>query len=411
MSFTLLQIIIVIVLIDFFFEKFLDYLNIKNLKEQLPPELQGIYDEEKYRTSQQYEKINSKFDLITSSFSLVLILVMLLFGGFGLVDDWVISFSENIYLRSLLFFGVIGLATDLLTLPFQLYKVFVIEEKFGFNKTKPSTFIFDKMKSLGLSLVLGGGILCFVLWAWISTGTWFFVIVLGGLTAIMVFMAMFYTQLIVPLFNKQKPLEDGELKTAINDFALKTGFKLNNIFVIDGSKRSTKGNAYFSGLGPKKRIVLYDTLINELSTEEIVAVLAHEIGHYKKKHIYKGMIMSIFQSALMIWLLSLAIGRPELSEALGGTEPTFYLGLVAFGLLFSPVSFFIGIISNIISRKYEYEADAFAAKYQLGKSLVNGLIHLSTNNLSNLTPHPLYVFFNYSHPTLLQRKKAIELID
>ncbi|HEY9113952.1 MAG TPA: M48 family metallopeptidase [Bacteroidales bacterium] len=405
---TLFIIIVAIVLFDFIFEKTLDFLNYKNLSDVLPDELKGIYDEEKYSKSQQYEKVNSKFGLLTSTFSFALILIMLFSGGFGLLDDWVRSVSDNIYIRTLLFFGVLGLAADILSIPFQLYNVFVIEEKFGFNKMTPSTFILDKLKSWGLGIVLGGGIICFVLWAWLRTGNWFFVIVLGGLTAFMVFMAMFYTQLIVPLFNKQKPLEEGELKSEINNFAEKTGFKLTDVYVIDGSKRSTKANAYFSGLGSKKRIVLYDTLINDLNADQIVAVLAHEIGHYKKKHIFKGMVLSILQNALMIWLLSLAIGRPELSEALGGSEPSFYLGLVAFGLLFSPISFITGIISNLISRKHEYEADAFAAKYQLGKSLVDGLINLSVNNLSNLTPHPLYVFFNYSHPTLLQRKKAIE---
>jgi len=405
---TLFILIIAFVLFDFIFEKILDYLNYRNLSDAIPNELIGIYDEEKYSKSQQYEKVNAKFELISSSFSFALILIMLFSGGFGLLDEWVRAVSGNIYLRTLLFFGVLGIAADLLSLPFQLYHVFVIEEKFGFNKMTVSTFIFDKLKSWGLGIVLGGGIISFILWAWLSTGNWFFIIVLGGLAAFMVFMAMFYTQLIVPLFNKQSPLEEGELRSAINEFALKTGFKLANVFIIDGSKRSTKANAYFSGLGPKKRIVLYDTLLNDLKTDEIVAVLAHEIGHYKKKHIYKGMIMSILQSALMIWLLSLAIGRPELSEALGGSEPSFYLGLVAFGLLFSPISFITGIISNLISRKHEYEADAFAAKYQLGRSLINGLINLSVNNLSNLAPHPLYVFFNYSHPTLLQRKKAID---
>jgi STE24 endopeptidase len=408
---TIFFVIIAIVIFDFIFEKILDYLNYKNLSDVLPDDLKGIYDNEKYSKSQQYEKVNSKFELITSSFSFVLILLMLFSGGFGVLDEWVRSVTENIYLRTLLFFGVLGLAADLLSLPFQLYNVFVIEEKFGFNKMTIATFIFDKLKSWGLGIILGGGIICFILWAWLGTGNWFFVIVLGGLTVFMVFMAMFYTQLIVPLFNKQTLLEEGELKSAINEFAEKTGFKLTNVFIIDGSKRSTKANAYFSGLGPKKRIVLYDTLINDLKTEEIVAVLAHEIGHYKKKHIYKGMFLSVLQSALMIWLLSLALGRPELSEALGGSQPNFYLGLVAFGLLFSPISFFTGILSNMISRKHEYEADAFAAKYELGKSLINGLINLSVNNLSNLTPHPLYVFFNYSHPTLLQRKKAIELTD
>jgi STE24 endopeptidase len=307
-----------------------------------------------------------------------------------------------------LFFGVLGFAADILSTPFSVYGTFVIEEKFGFNKTTIKTFILDKLKGYLLSAIIGGGLLMFILWAWLSTGNWFWVIVLGGMSAFMIFMAMFYTQLIVPLFNKQTPLEEGELRNAINDFANKAGFKLKNVFVIDGSRRSTKANAYFSGLGPKKRIVLYDTLMNDLEKDEIVAVLAHEVGHYKKKHVLKGMVMSIVQSALMIFLLSIAIGQPVLSQAIGAEEASFYMGLIAFGLLFSPISFITGIFSNMLSRKYEYQADHYAKNYGLGKKLIGSLIKLSVKNLSNLTPHPAYVFFHYSHPTLLQRKKVIE---
>lgn len=405
---TIFWIIIGIILFDFIFEKTLDYLNFTRLAEIIPDELKGIYDDEAYKKSQRYEKVSLGFSLITSSFSLLLILLMLFTGGFGLLDEWVRSMSGNIYIQTLLFFGVLALAFDLISLPFQIYATFVIEERFGFNKTTPTTFIIDKLKSWLLSIIIGGGILLFILWAWLATGNWFWVIVMGGLSFFMIFMAMFYAQLIVPLFNKQTPLEEGELKTAILEFATRTGFKLNNVFVIDGSKRSTKANAYFSGLGPKKRIVLYDTLINDLETDEIVGVLAHEIGHYKRKHIIKGLAMSLFQSALMIWLLSIAIDVPALSQALGASEASFYMGIVAFGLLFSPISFFTGIISNVISRKYEYQADAFAKTNYSGNSLINALIKLSVKNLSNLTPHPAYVFFHYSHPPILQRKEALE---
>jgi STE24 endopeptidase len=405
---TIFWIIIIIVLFDFIFEKVLDYLNFTRLKETIPEEVKGIYEAEPYLKSQRYEKVSLRFSLITSSFSLILLLIILFMGGFGILDEWVRSISGNIYIRTLLFFGVLGLAFDLVSMPFQIYATFVIEERFGFNKTRPITFISDKLKSWLLGIVIGGSILMFVLWAWLSTGNWFWVIVLGGMSIFMIFMAMFYAQLIVPLFNKQTPLDEGELKTAIVDFATKTGFKLDNVFVIDGSKRSTKANAYFSGLGPKKRIVLYDTLIKDLETEEIVGVLAHEIGHYKKKHVVKGLAMSLVQSALMIWLLWVAIDQPALSLALGASESSFYMGIVAFGLLFSPVSFFTGIISNVISRKYEYQADAFAKKHYSAKALINALIKLSVKNLSNLTPHPVYVFFHYSHPPILKRKKALE---
>lgn len=407
MAQTIFWIIIAIILFDFVFENILDLLNYRNLKETIPPGLKGIYDEERYRKSQQYEKVKARFSLITGLFNLALVLLMLFGGGFGLLDECVRGITGNAYLRTLLFFGILGLALDLITLPFQVYSTFGIEERFGFNKTTPLTFVADKLKSWMLGAVIAGGILLFVQWAWLSTGQWFWLIVMAGISGFMIFTTMFYTDLIVPLFNKLTPLEEGELKKSIFDFASGAGFNLRDVFVINGSKRSTKANAYFSGLGPKKKVVLYDTLINDLDTNEIVAVLAHEIGHYKKKHVVKGMIMSLLQTAIMVWLLSLALNIPDLSLALGAREPSFYLGLIAFGLLFSPVSFFTGIVSNLISRKHEYQADAFAKQRHLGHDLINALIKLSRNNLSNLTPHPAYVFFHYSHPTLLQRKKAI----
>lgn len=378
------------------------------MQESIPEELHGIYDEEKYRKSQQYEKVNIAFSMITGTFSFLLILVILFVNGFAFLDNYVSNITQSEYLRALLFFGILGIGMDIISLPFQIYGTFVIEERFGFNKTTAVTFITDKIKSWLLGAVIGGGLLMFIMWAWTETGNWFWLIVMGGLSFFMIFMTMFYSRLIVPLFNKQTPLEEGSLKTAIVSFSEKAGFKIDNIFSIDGSKRSTKANAYFSGLGPKKRIVLYDTLINELTVEEIVAVLAHEVGHNKLKHVIIGLIMSLIQSGLMIWLLSIAISRPELSMALGATHSSFYMGIIAFGLLFSPISTIIGIFTNIISRRHEYQADAFAADYGYGGGLINGLVKLSVSSLSNLTPHWLYVFFNYSHPTLLQRKKAIE---
>lgn len=406
---TIFLIIIVIIVFDFLFEKFLDYLNIKNLKDELPIELKDIYDSEKYKKSQQYERISIKFSLITSLFSLFIILVMLFGGGFAFLDEFVREVSDNIYLKTLLFFGIMGIAFDIVSIPFQIYGTFVIEEKFGFNKTTMKTFILDKLKSWAISILIGGGLLSFILWAWLSMGELFLPIVFVGLSLFMIFMAMFYTQLIVPLFNKLTPLEQGGLREKIEDFAIKTGFKLKNVFVVDGSKRSTKANAYFSGLGPRKMIVLYDTLINDLNEDEIVSVLAHEVGHYKYKHIYKGLAMSLLQSALMLFLLSIALKYPELSMSIGGIDASFYMGIIAFGLLYSPLSFVTGIVSNIFTRKYEYEADAYAKTYANGEDLINALKRLSVNNLSNLTPHKLYVFFNYSHPTLLQRESAMKL--
>ncbi len=411
MSNTLFWIIVVLVIFDFLFSKSLSLLNLKRMTPQLPGELSGIYNQEKYARSLEYQKTNIRYSFVTDSFSLIIFLVMLFSGGFALVDNWVRTISESAYLQSLLFFGVLGFALDIITIPFQLYDTFVIEARFGFNKTTIKTYILDKIKGWLVSALLGGAVLLFIQWAYTSTGPWFWLIVMGGLSLFMIFMAMFYTQIFVPLFNKLTPLEAGELKSAIEKFADKTGFNLDNIYVIDGSKRSTKANAYFSGLGSKKRIILYDTLINDLSTDEIVAVLAHETGHYKSRHIIKGLVMSLIQTGILVGLLWYALSSPDLSYALGASRPSFHMSLLAFAMLFSPVSFIIGILSNLLSRKFEYQADAFARKNYNADRLISALIKLSVKSLSNLRPHPLYVFFNYSHPTLLQRVEQLKAKD
>jgi len=258
-----------------------------------------------------------------------------------------------------------------------------------------------------LGALIGGGLLALIVWFYVLTKEMFWIYAWGAVSIFSVFMTMFYSSIIVPLFNKQTPLEEGELRNAIEEFARKAGFKLDNIFVIDGSKRSTKANAYFSGLGPKKRIVLYDTLINDLTTEEIVAVLAHEIGHYKKKHTLSNIAASVIQSGIMFYIFSLLVDSKALSQSLGSETVSFQLGLVAFGILYSPISTLIGLFMNTISRKHEYQADAFAKEYKQSGGLISGLKKLTAKNLSNLTPHPWYVFFNYSHPTLYQRIKVI----
>jgi len=256
--------------------------------------------------------------------------------------------------------------------------------------------------------LIGGALLLFLQWAQLAGGKIFWLLAWGGVSFFMVFMAMFYTSLIVPLFNKLTPLQEGELKTAIQALAARAGFKLSDVYVMDGSKRSTKANAYFSGLGPRKKIILYDTLLEKLTPREVTAVLAHEIGHYRKRHIYKGLVLSLLQLFIMIYLLGKALTLPQFSQALGADQMSFYMGLLAFSLLYTPVSFVLDIFSNLISRKHEYQADAYAQSLGLGKQLIKALIKLSVSSLSNLQPHPLYVFFHYSHPTLLQRKQAIE---
>lgn len=406
----LFYLIIGLLAADFIFERFLEYLNSTRWSDQLPEEVKGIYDQEKYSKQQAYERENHRFSLITSSFSFVVMLLMFLLAGFAWVNQIAMSVSANPIWNALLFFGILMMASDLINTPFSVYDTFVIEEKYEFNKTTPKTFVLDKLKGYLLVAIIGGGLLALIISIYQLTGPNFWIYAWMVVSFFSVFMVLFYSTLIVPLFNKQMPLPEGELKSAIEDFAQKVGFKLDNIFVIDGSKRSTKANAYFAGFGSKKRIVLYDTLINEMTTNEIVAVLAHEIGHYKKKHVIWSMLIGILQTGLVLFIFSLFVGSAELSAALGVDKPTFHIGLIAFGILYSPISLVTGLAMNIFSRKNEYEADAFAAEHFDGEELASALKKLSVKNLSNLRPHPAYVFFHYSYPTLLQRLKALKSI-
>ncbi|MBA7519213.1 Protease HtpX [subsurface metagenome] len=297
---------------------------------------------------------------------------------------------------------------DIISTPFSLYDTFVIEEKYGFNKTTLKTFFLDKIKGWFLAAIIGGGLLALVVWFYEQTTNMFWIYTWILVSVFMIFMTMFYSTLIVPIFNKQTPLEEGGLRNAIQEFCKKVDFKLDNLYVIDGSKRSTKANAYFSGLSAKKRIVLFDTLIEDLTQNEILAVLAHEIGHYKKKHTRTGIIISILQTGLTLFILSLFIGNPKLSGALGSGIPSFHLGLIAFGILYSPISTIIGLGMNSFSRKNEFQADNFAKFNFNGEDLSSALKKLSVKNLSNLTPHPAFVFFHYSHPPLLKRLKRLK---
>lgn len=407
MAQTIYIVILLIVIMDFLLERFLDYLNGTRFSEELPGELEGIYDQENYSKSQKYLKANHRFSQLIESFNFLLVLGMLVFGGFAFLDNLVRQFTVNPILMTLLFFGIIGIIADLLGTPFAIYSTFVIEERFGFNKTTPKTFILDKLKGWLLGIIVGGGLMSLVVWIYTISGHWFWLIAWGVITVFTVFMSLFYSNLIVPLFNKQTPLEEGDLRNAIREFAVKTGFRVKDIYMIDGSKRSTKANAYFTGLGRKKRIVLYDTLVKQHTTEELVAVLAHEIGHNKKKHTTIGMVLSIIQTGLMLFIFSRFLGNSNLSEALGASQPSFQISLVAFGILYTPLSTALGLIMNILSRKHEFAADAFAGKNYRSDSLQEALIKLSVHNLSNLRPHPAYVFFYYSHPPLLARLQAL----
>lgn len=399
----LFYILIAIICIKFIFDTILNYLNSKHFEDTIPIELDGIYNKNEYLKSQQYKKANYKFSFITSLFSVSTTLLFIIFNGFAFVDGLAKNISENNIIITLTFFGIIFFASDILHTPFSYYKTFVIEEKFGFNKSTIKTFILDKIKSWLMMLIIGGGILALITWFYQLTTTLFWIYAWILISVFTLFMNLFYSKLIVPLFNKQKPLASGELKNEIESFAKKIGFKLNNIFVIDGSKRSTKANAYFSGFGSQKRITLYDTLINDLTNDEIVAVLAHEVGHYKRKHIIYNLIASIILTGFTLYLLSLMVGNIYLSQALGVQSASFHIGLIAFGILYSPISEVTNYLMNMLSRKFEYEADDYAKNNYNANALISSLKKLSKNSLSNLTPHNLYVKFHYSHPTLLQR--------
>lgn len=383
-------------------------MNAKHFDDPIPKELSDVYKTEEYEKSQAYKKERFKFGMITSTFSVLLTLAFLLVDGFAYVDEIARSISDNSILIALIFFGIIMIGSDILMTPFSWYSTFVIEEKYGFNKTTKKTFVLDKLKGLLMTVIIGGGILALIVWFYQFAGNdfWWYAWILVSVFA--VFMNMFYAKLIVPLFNKQTPLNDGSLRAKIEEYAKSVGFTLDNIFVIDGSKRSTKANAYFSGFGSEKRITLYDTLINDLEEEEIVAVLAHEVGHYKKKHIIVNLFASIATTGFTLWLLSLFVSNPLLSQALGVAEPSFHIGLIAFGILYSPISEITGLIMNYISRQFEYQADDFAKSTYDGNYLISSLKKLSKNTLSNLTPHKAYIFVHYSHPSLLERYRNLK---
>ncbi len=404
---TVFVVLIAVLIFGYVLERILDRLNLKHTLPELPEELSGIFDEEEYRKSQLYKRDNTRFSFLTSTLSLALMLLVFFLGGFGWIDGLIAGKTTHYIVHVLIFFGIFALLSDLFSIPFELYVTFVLEERYGFNRTTAKTFIFDKLKGWLIGALIGGGLLALITWIYMLTGRWFWLIALGVLTLVSLFFMMFYSNLIVPLFNKQTPLEEGSLRGKIEDFAGKAGFKLDNIYVMDGSKRSSKANAYFTGLGPKKRIVLFDTLIEDLEEEEIVAVLAHEVGHYKKKHSITGLVLSTLQSAVMLYLFSVFVGLDSFAVALGGVEASFHLGLVAFSVLYAPISMLVGLGTNALSRHNEYQADNYAREKYEAESLISSLKKLSKNNLSNLTPHPVYVFFHYSHPPLLQRIRSL----
>ena len=378
------------------------------MQRPIPEKLSGIYDEQEYQKHCSYILKCRKFGRITGAVDTGLLLLILCSGAIGFILELFNGWTGDQLWGALSFIAVTYLITDLYSLPFEYYSTFVIETKFGFNKTTKKTFFTDTLKSLFVSLILVSIIYSLLYKFYEIFGNNFWIVLFCAIAGLIVMVNMFYSQIIVPLFNKQTPLEDGELRDAIEKFAHKARFKIKNIYVINGSKRSTKANAYFTGMGKTKRVVLYDTLIEQLTTDEIVAVLAHEIGHYKHRDIYKKLITSLLSLGIYLFVFSFLAGIADLAIALGGTEPSLLLSLLAFGMLLTPISIILSPLMNYLSQRHEYNADKFATYYGYGEHLINALKKLTANNLSPLQIHPLYAAFYYSHPTLLQRINHIQ---
>jgi STE24 endopeptidase len=402
-----LYLIIGLIIFNYLFNTVLNFVNDKNWKSEIPDSMKDFYEKEKYLKAKAYSKEKGAIGFISSTISLLITISLLYFEGYGWLSNIIANYYNIPFLQSALFFLSLFILSDIISIPFSCYNTFVIEEKYGFNKMTVKTFVLDKIKGYLLTIIVGGALLAgaiyivsllengFWIWLWLS------------LSILMLLINMFYADLIVPIFNKLTPLEKGSLREKIESYSKKVGYSLKNIYIIDGSKRSSKANAFFSGLGPRKTIALYDTLVEKHTEEELVAVLAHEVGHYKKKHVFTSLFLTIFQLGLMCFLLELCLKQPEISQSLGGSGMVFHLGLVAFGILYSPLGTILSILMNINSRKNEFEADHYAKTTYSGESLELALKKLSVDSLSNLYPHPIFTFVHYSHPPLLKRIEAL----
>ena len=407
---TYYYIIIGALVVEYLLSTISSVLNMNSITSTIPDGFQEFYDDKKYSKSQEYLKDKTKLGLYSSTFSLILTLIVIHFGLFGFLDEFVRSNSTHYIISGLLFFGILFLINDILNIPFSLYSIFVVEEKYGFNKTSIHTFIADKCKGYGLTIVFGSAIMVPVFYffnTFQDNGWW---IAWALITAFMIAVQPLFVHVIAPMFNKFTPLEDGDLKAAIEEFANKVGFPIGRIDVMDGSKRSAHSNAYFSGFGKSRRIALFDTLLDKHSTEEIVSVVAHEIGHYKKKHIITGTVLGVIETGIMLFIFNLFMNDSDLFAVFSVDTVSIYCGLVFFSMLYSPISMVTSIFTTAMSRKNEFEADAYALETtQKPEPLISMLKGLSASNLSHLTPHPLMVFLSYSHPPVVDRIAAVQL--
>tara|TARA_Y100001970_G_scaffold285123_1_gene403996 strand:+ start:3081 stop:4319 length:1239 start_codon:yes stop_codon:yes gene_type:complete len=402
-------VIISVLIFDYLLSLVVDFLNIKSLDPNLPEEFSDTFDKEKYIKSQEYTKTQTTFSHFSSTFSLVISLSFILGGVYNIIDLYVRSLGYSEIVTGLLFFGLLSVVTDLLSLPFSLYNIFVIEEKYGFNKMTLKTFFSDKVKGYFLMVMIGAPVLYLVLYFFSVFGNYAWIYVWIFMISFSIIMQPIFNTFIAPMFNKFTPLEDGPLLDKIKEYLSKVDFPVKKLEVMDGSKRSSHSNAYFSGIGKNKRIALFDTLVNQMDDDEIVAVIAHEVGHYKLKHIYSGIVLNAIQTGAMLYILSLFLLNPDLFAVFKMDNISIYASLLFFSMLYSPISMIIGIFFSIISRRNEFSADAYSAKTaNMPEALISGLKKMSKENLSNLTPHWLNVFLNYSHPPVLDRIKALK---
>jgi len=400
--------ILTILIGSYILDVIVEILNIRHLKTELPEEFAGYYDAEKYQTAQRYLKENTWFGIITDTIFTPITIAFILLGGFNYVDTLARNFNFGPIPTGLIFSGILLLASQLLHIPFSVYGTFVIEEKYGFNRTTVKTFILDILKGWLLTAIIGGIVFSVILWFFEKAGTWAWLYCWGAVTAIQLFLTFIAPVVIMPLFNKFIPLEDGELKSVIEAYARAQAFKMKGVFKMDASRRSTKSNAYFTGFGRFRRIVLFDTLIEKHTVDELVSVLAHEMGHYRKKHILTSILISIATTGLMFCILSLFINNTGLFAAFRMEHASVYASLLFFGFLYAPIEMLLSIAGTMLSRKHEYEADAYSVTtYRKPEAMITALKKLSVDNLSNLTPHPLKVFLSYGHPPVLERIQAI----
>ena len=394
-----------LVVINFSLDTVLDYLNDKSARTTVEPRVSEFYDEAEYRRSIAYGSEKYRFGIFDSSFSFLITVAALALGWFAVLDNFVRDYFENELVVSLVFIAALSVIMSIINLPFALHYIFKIEEKYGFNKTTLKTFVTDRIKGTLISLAIGGPLLAAIVYVYQQVPNWFWLIGWALVSGFSLLSFMFGTKLFLPLFNKLQPVPAGELRDEIESYCKSQGYNMSKLYVMDGSRRSTKANAFFSGMGRTKTIVLFDTLIEKLTTQQITAVLAHEIGHYKRKHTLSMFILSNIQTFALFALLGWLLGNPLLSEALGATEPSFHIGILAFFLLFSPISLILGLIDNALSRRNEYQADNFAVETYAGakQHLNEALKRISTDSLANLSPHPWYVLVHYTHPPILQR--------